>query len=152
MIVAFIGHNRLYSVNELLEELTQEIKKIILLNEKTLFYFGGIGDFDDICVKACLEIKKEWKSCELFLITPYININNKEILHYDGIIYPPIEKAPLKFAISYRNRWMVDKADVIIAYVDHPFGGAYNTLQYAKRKKKYIINLANQLNNKKENP
>ena len=39
---------------------------------------------------------------------------------------------------------MVDQADLIIAYVDHPYGGAYKTLEYAKKKQKNIINLAEQ--------
>ena len=37
---------------------------------------------------------------------------------------------------------MVDKADLIIVYIDHSFGGAYQAYQYAKRKGKVIFNLA----------
>lgn len=57
------------------------------------------------------------------------------------MLYPPIEKVPLKFAISKRNNWMVENSDLVIAYVNHSFGGAYKTLQAAKRKKKRIINI-----------
>ncbi|MEG1529959.1 MAG: hypothetical protein RR405_06335, partial [Clostridia bacterium] len=53
---------------------------------------------------------------------------------YDEIIYPELEEVPYKFAISKRNEWMVDNADLVIAFVNHHFGGAYSTLQYAKRK------------------
>ena len=60
---------------------------------------------------------------------------------YDGIIYPEIEKTPLRYAILQRNRWMVEKADYVICAVAHSFGGAYKTYRYAKRKGKPIYNI-----------
>ena len=36
---------------------------------------------------------------------------------------------------------MMTKADVVIAYVEHEYGGAYRSLQMARRKKKRIINI-----------
>lgn len=59
---------------------------------------------------------------------------------YDVTLYPEIEDKPPKFAIVYRNRWMVDKADLVIAYVNYRRGGAYKTYAYAKRKGKTVIN------------
>lgn len=61
---------------------------------------------------------------------------------YDSIIYPPIENTPPKFAIIKRNEWMVNKSDLIIAYVNRSYGGAYKSFAYAEKKKKTIINLA----------
>ena len=61
---------------------------------------------------------------------------------YDYSLYPPIEKTPLKFAISKRNKWIVNEADLIIAYVSRNYGGAYSALKYAEKLKKKIINLA----------
>ena len=61
---------------------------------------------------------------------------------YDEILYPHLEEKPLRFAISYRNRWMAEKADCIITYVTHEWGGAYKTYEYAKRMQKQIFNIA----------
>ena len=61
---------------------------------------------------------------------------------YDTVIYPPLETIPPRVAIVKRNEWMIQKADFIIAYVKHTYGGAYKALQYARKKKKSIINLA----------
>ena len=58
---------------------------------------------------------------------------------------PPLEKVPPKYAISERNKWMVSEADLIIAYVKYARGGAYSGLQYARRRGKRIINLADDL-------
>ncbi|MBR0425166.1 MAG: hypothetical protein IJK01_03485 [Clostridia bacterium] len=38
-----------------------------------------------------------------------------------------------------RNERMIDRSDVVIAYVSHSFGGAYQTLCYAQRKQKRIV-------------
>ena len=37
---------------------------------------------------------------------------------------------------------MVEEADLVIAYVMYSWGGAAKTLEYAKRKKVSIINIA----------
>lgn len=36
---------------------------------------------------------------------------------------------------------MVDRADLIICYVERNEGGAFQTVQYAKRKEKQVVNL-----------
>ena len=58
---------------------------------------------------------------------------------YDGTIYPPLENVPKRLAIIKRNEWMVDHADVIVAYVLHDWGGANDMLQYAACKDKVVI-------------
>ena len=58
---------------------------------------------------------------------------------YDWTVYPGLENVPRRFAISHRNRYMVDKADFVVAYVTHSWGGAAQTLEYANQKKKSII-------------
>ena len=47
-----------------------------------------------------------------------------------------------KAAIKKRNRWMVDQADKILAYVYRDFGGAFDTIKYALRTGKPVLNLA----------
>ena len=64
---------------------------------------------------------------------------------YDSVIYPPLEKVPPRAAIVKRNEWMIEKADLIIAYVKQTYGGAYKALQYAHKRKKMMINLAEDL-------
>ena len=40
---------------------------------------------------------------------------------------------------------MVDRSDLIIFCVEHPYGGAYQTMQYAQQTGKEIINIADML-------
>ncbi len=37
---------------------------------------------------------------------------------------------------------MVDRSDLVICYIDHQSGGAFQTMQYALKRGKKVINLA----------
>ena len=148
MVISFIGHRSLHDCKELSESIKRTITENIDGQEKVLFFCGGYGGFDDLCARVCHIIKKERGNCEVVFVTPYMTEGQQEKTKqwmqlgiYDSVIYPPLEKVPLKFAINKRNEWMIDQSDFIIAYVKHSFGGAYQSLSYAHRKKKRVINL-----------
>ena len=44
-----------------------------------------------------------------------------------------------------RNREMVDRADLVICYIEHKEGGAYKTVQYALLMGKTVINLTTKI-------
>lgn len=150
MIITFIGHSCLYKHDFLIPKISSTIIENLSYNDPIVFYCGGYGDFDNICNYTCHLIKNTKKiSCEIVFITPYITMAQQEkIKHlinsqiYDSVIYPPLEHIPAKFAIIKRNEWMIEQADLVIAYVKNNFGGAYTALKYAEKKKKRIINLA----------
>ncbi len=59
--------------------------------------------------------------------------------------YDTIEVAAYKHyksAFQSRNRKMVDRSNLVVFYVEKMFGGAYQTMQYAKKCNKPIVNLA----------
>ena len=57
-------------------------------------------------------------------------------------VYPEgIETVPKKFAIHYRNKWMLDKTDIVVTYVTRNFGGAWGVEQQAAKLQKPIIKL-----------
>ena len=97
-------------------------------------------------MRTLRELKTDFPDIELLFITPYIDKNYSKLelakYYYDDIIFPPIENVPRKFAILKRNEWMVEEADLVIAYVKYSWGGAAKTLEYAKRKKVPIINIS----------
>ena len=143
MIVTFCGHSKY-------EGSVEDEKKILdLLMKKTgqvsvEFFLGGYGDFDRFAYGCAKQFQKERGDAKLILVTPYLNTKNMEDKEncFDEIIYPELEKVPRKYAIIHRNRWMVEKADIVISYVTHQYGGAYTMYQYAKRKKKEIYNIS----------
>lgn len=43
------------------------------------------------------------------------------------------------FGRSKRDRVLVDRSDIVVAYVRYSFGGAAQALRYAERRKKRIL-------------
>ena len=60
--------------------------------------------------------------------------------YYDRVDIP-ISAHP-KLAITKRNEWMAEQADLILCYIERESGGAYKAVQYAKKLGKELINLA----------
>ena len=92
------------------------------------------------------EIKNEFPNIDYAVVLAYMPdrpageysyFTPEESLFPDGL-----EKVPRKFAILWRNDWMFGKADIVICYVNHYFGGAGRMIEKAQKRKKRIINLA----------
>ena len=98
-----------------------------------------------MAAKSVAEMKEEYDNIQSILVIPYPD-RAYDLSFYDSTIYPPLEKVPPKFAITERNKWMVENSDVLIAYVNHGWGGAAATLEYANCKKKTIINIVDKKN------
>lgn len=84
----------------------------------------------------------------LVLVLPYPSaeyLNNENYFHdyyTDVEISYATSVAHPKSAIQIRNREMVDRADLIICYIEHEKGGAWQTVQYVIKQCKTVINLA----------
>ena len=140
MIATFCGHSRISQSAEV-EKWLYTVPQRLIEQGITTFYLGGYGAFDSLAASVLRKQKKRYPQIELVLVLAYLK-TRQDISYYDSTVYPPLEAVPRRFAISYRNRWMVESTDVIVAYVLHDWGGAATTLQYAKQKKKPIISFA----------
>ena len=83
-------------------------------------------------------MKKRW-----FMAAEYLN--NEEFFHEyytEAEISYAASKAHPKSAIQIRNREMVDRADLILCCIEREKGGAWQTVQYAIKQEKAVINLA----------
>ena len=139
MIVTFCGHSDWYGSPEEREHLRSVIRDLIVEGADT-FYLGGYGGFDSGAAGLVRELKEEFPHIRSVLVIPYLD-REYNLNCYDESLYPPIEDVPLRFAISKRNEWMVEQADVVVSGVRHGWGGAATTLKYAQRKKKRIISI-----------
>ena len=148
MIISFVGH-ALIPPEELVKSKVNEVLRAnVKSGEPVKFYIGGYGDFDKISALCCKNLKKDFKDVEIILVLPYLSFSKEgkigsliESGAYDATLFPPIENIPKRFAISRRNEWMIENSDLIIAYVNNNYGGAYKSLRYAMRKNRKIINL-----------
>ncbi len=140
MRVAFCGHSSVPNSTEVRKWLISVIEKLIIKGADE-FYLGGYGTFDSLSMQVVWELKKKYPHINSILVIPYLD-REYDLTMYDSSIYPSLENVPKKFAISKRNEWMVRESEVVVAYVSNNFGGSSKTLDYAKRKKKVIINYA----------
>ena len=151
-IGTLFGHRDSYLRKEEIENLKNVLIECIEKRNISIFYLGGRGSFDSICQHILKELKVIYPHIKLILIFAYykpnLSIEDRHYIEYnfDGTIYPPIENVFKKWAISHRNRWMIDNADFIIFYVnERNHGGARSALHYAKAHNKEFINLYNDI-------
>lgn len=115
-------------------------------------YVGGKGEFDALCASAVRTLKHRHpdKAISLVLVLPYMEQRlNTDKEYYESSfdeILIPIELAGIHYkqAITACNRWMVDRADCLIAMVWRDHGGAYQTLKYAERRRKRIFRVGHE--------
>lgn len=59
----------------------------------------------------------------------------------DTMLPEGIELVHPRYAISWRNNWMLQQSDIVVAYVTHSWGGAAQYMKKAIRSGKTVINL-----------
>ena len=139
-VVTFCGHADFYGSEDVRVWLKETVEGLIRRGADD-FLLGGYGGFDACAASVVWELKKQYPAIRSTLVLPYLD-RKVNAPKYDNTLYPPLENVPRRFAISKRNEYMVNEADIVVAYVTHDWGGAATTLAYAKRKKKEIINYA----------
>lgn len=147
MTVTFFGHADFLGTEEYEQKILAFLEKKVG-DEPADMYLGGYGNFDAFAYACCEKYKKTHPKISLIFVTPYLTssclhdrLHNRQ-KGYDFVIYPEIENKPKRYAITYRNQYMIDKADYVVCYVLHSWGGAYAAYKYAKRKGREIYKLA----------
>ena len=145
----FAGHRDLF-LPDADRKIITALDSILESDDEFVFYTGGMGEFDSKCASAVRTVRHRFreKRLHLVLVLPYMTnrVNtdkNYFETEYDDVMIP-IGLADIypKAAIRKRNRWMVDRSDILLACVYRDFGGAYDTMQYALRKGVKVINLS----------
>ena len=137
MTVTFCGHSHVSDAAELNVWLDRVLDQLAAEGADR-FYLGGYGDFDRMAAEAVNAKKDEMPDIEMALVTAYLS-RQADGEFYDYMIYPTLKDVTQRPAIPKRNEWMVDAADVVVAYVTHEWGGAAKTLEYARRCGKRVI-------------
>ncbi len=146
-VCGFAGHGSLTYSEKVFTLLKEQIERAIREDEITEFRVGNYGNFDRLAQRAVREVQNEHPHIRLCLVLPYLT---KEITanrkyyeeRYDEIILADIpEKAPKTTHIIYANRFMADHASIMICYVSHSFGGAAETMAYAKKRNVKVFNI-----------
>lgn len=138
-VCTFFGHRECYGLEE--ATLRQTIVDLIGQGVDT-FYVGNQGQFDATVRLVLRQLQKEYPHIRYSVVLAYLPVEKREYEDMSDTIYPEGQEAgPPKFAIHRRNQWMLNRADFVICYIRHTWGGAYKFARTAKHREKTVINL-----------
>jgi len=140
MICTFIGHRD--TPSEVEPILKRVLRELIEDRNATDFYVGTHGKFDYMSLAVLKELKNEYPHIRYTRVLAYIPKIDDGYSDYSNTIYPDgLENIPPRFAIIKRNKWMIEKSDYVVCYVENSLGNAYEFMSLALKKKKKVINL-----------
>ncbi len=148
--VSFFGHRLVERASEIQVRLEILLHDLITQKEYVEFLIGRDGEFDLLAASSIRRAVKQYGygNTSIILVLPYIKAEYRDNKQYYLSYYDEVEissessDAHYKSAIQVRNRCMVDRPDLVVCCIQHKSGGAYRTMQYAKKQGKQVRNLA----------
>lgn len=137
---AITGHRKIYGqLNR--ENLKKSFIELIENGYNTFLNGMAIG-FDSICFRILLELKEKYP-IKIIACIPCENqaerFNNIQKKEYERLLSLVDEKILINkeytaYCMMKRNKFMVDNASFLIAYLREEKGGTFKTVNYAKEK------------------
>lgn len=139
MVCTFFGHKD--TPKEIEPTLRSTMIDLIDNKNVTVFYVGNNGNFDTM-VRHQLEDLSKTYPITYSVVLAYLPTEKNEYDNLSNTIYPEgLETVPKRFAISRRNKWMIQQSDVVVTYVTRNFGGATQFKEMALRQNKLSIEI-----------
>jgi hypothetical protein len=140
MVCTFFGHRD--TPKEIEPTLRTTLVDLIENKNVNVFYVGNNGNFDTM-VRRQLEDLSLTYPITYNVVLAYLPTEKSEYDDFTNTIYPEgLETAPKRFAISWRNKWMIQQSDIVVTYVTHNFGGAAQFKEMTERMDKLTIELS----------
>ena len=167
MICCGFGHRvMLMDVEKPLREV---LERLVAERGVRVFYTGGMGEFDELFARTVRSMKRDCPSLRLVLVMPYLTRELStgkqrygaayggqiaratyhgpghgwyEALCDEILIPAELDGVHSKAAIGLRNRWMVDRSDIVIAALHRNFGGAAEAVRYAEKRGKEVVRIS----------
>ncbi len=148
--VSFFGHRYIDRFGSAEEQVMKIISELLTTKPYVEFLVGRDGDFDQLVSSCIRKAKSKYgdSNCAHTLVLPYMRAEFRDNQESFYEYYDEVELASnvlgnthYKAAFQKRNRYMVDRSDLVVVYIDHESGGAYQTYQYALKQGKKVINI-----------
>lgn len=131
--------------------LIEEILKLINEGCRT-FYSGMAMGFDIIAAETVLFLKKAFKdiNIELVCVLPFETQGDSFSYIWRQRFFDVLENCDRKITLAdeyfsgcyqKRNEFMVDNCDYVLTWYDGKAGGTRNTIDYAVKKQRHIVNI-----------
>lgn len=135
----FFGHR---DAPERIYPLLTEVMEGLIREGTDLFLIGHNGNFDRMAATAFRKLRAAYPRVDGAIVLAYRD--GAEIPWKEDIetVLPTFTRpVPVRLSIVARNRWMLERADIAVTYVDHPGGSAAHFQELAYRKGKRVIPL-----------
>ncbi len=142
MTCTFFGHAN--TPDGVLPLLRKTLTTLIVENQVEKFYVGTHGNFDHLVQRTLSELETLYP-ISYFIVQAYLPRKKTTEGHPSSmhtILPEGIETVLPRFAITWRNKWMIQQSDYVVTYITHNHGGAAQFQDVALRKGKTVINLA----------
>lgn len=115
---------------------------LIANKEVDTFYVGNQGQFDAIVRSVLRELEQAYPEIQYTVVLAYMpGKKNKYDDFSDTMLPEGIEAVHPRYAIDWRNRWMLQRSEYVVTYITHSWGGAAQYGQKAKRAGKIVIDI-----------
>jgi len=136
----FFGHKDTPKETE--PTLRATLLDLIINKNVSVFYVGNNGNFDAMVRNKLKELSVIYPIKYNVVLAYLPDTKNKDDDMSDTIYPEGLENVPKRFAISWRNKWMIKQSDIVISYVTHSFGGAAQFKELAQKQGKTVIELS----------
>lgn len=142
-VCTFFGHR---DCPETIKPYLREVLVDLITNNGVdTFYVGNQGRFDAIVRSVLGELEQTYPEIHYAVVLAYLPGKKNEYDDFSDAILPEgIETVHPRYAIERRNRWLLQRADFVVTYITHSWGGAAKFAEKAKREGKTVINLFRQ--------
>ena len=137
-VCTFFGHRDCPS--SIKPKLKHALVYLIETQSVDTFYVGTHGAFDAIVRSTLAELMQDYPHIRCAVVLAYLP-TKKLSYPFPSLLPDGIEAAPKRFAISYRNKWMLKQSHFVVTYITHDWGGAAQFASLAKKQKKTVLNL-----------
>ena len=136
----FFGHRE--CPDSIQAQLRVVLIDLVTNHDVDMFYVGNQGGFDSIVRGVLWELKKEYPQINYTVVLAYMPGNQTKYADYSDTMLPEgIESVHPRYAISWRNNWMLEQSDYVVTYITHDWGGAAQFAKKAEKQSKTVINL-----------
>lgn len=141
MTCSFFGHR--YVQKEIEPMLRSTLVDLIENYDCCLFYVGNQGGFDAMVTRVLWELSARYPIRAYTVLTYLPTGENGVSTNLLPTVLPEgIETVPRRFAISFRNKWMIAQSDFVVTHVtNHIASGAAQFKALAEKQGKMVINL-----------
>ena len=136
----FFGHRN--CPDTIKPKLRQALVDLIENYNVDMFYVGNQGRFDAIVRSELRDLQHEYPRINYAVVLAYMPSKQTEYDDYSDTMLPEgIESVHPRYAIAWRNNWMLKQSVYVVTYITHSWGGASKYAEIAKRQKKMVFSL-----------